>query len=45
MVFGPSSGKLKPALRFSTRSEQVPSAMTLPSGSLWKSEALPIARW
>jgi hypothetical protein len=27
----------------STRSEQVPSAITLPSGSVWKSAAEPIA--
>jgi hypothetical protein len=30
-------------LRFSTRSEQPPSAITVPSGSRWKSAALPIA--
>jgi len=34
MVLGPSSGNEKPALRLSTRSEQVPSAITLPSLSL-----------
>ncbi len=43
MVLGPSSGKSKPALRLSTLSEQAPSAITLPSGSLWKSAELPIA--
>ena len=40
MVFGPSRGNSKPALRFSTRSEQVPSAITLPSVSRWNSAAL-----